>query len=297
MPSPTISVVNFSDLADNEVQDAIRAVNRQIQEDFAPIWGAVWDLRLHGSSFDASNPDTLSEEFVQGEAVLYIVDESHLPGAAGYHALNGREIPFGFVFVTDPNDWTVTLSHEALELIIDPTVNVLVPGPDPRPGRADNTVLHAYEVCDAVERTSYLIDGVRVSNFITQQWFFPDDAPGTRNDFLGVGVPSFDATPNSHLAFLDLNTGWVTYFGTAAMEVQPVCAARREMFDHERKRPDKTIEDGMAATLSRMIAEPPAILRDPPELRRLKRIAAVSRSIRRERTFANLGRRPEADAA
>ena len=180
MPFPTISVVNFSDLSDSDVQAAIRAVNRQIQEDFAPIWGAIWDLRLHGSSFDADDIDSLVEEYIQGEAVLYIVDQGHLPGAAGYHSINGREMPFGFVFVTDPDDWTVTLSHEALELIIDPTVNVLVPGPDPRPGRDNNTVLHAYEVCDAVERTSYLIDGVRVSNFITQQWFFPDDADAAR---------------------------------------------------------------------------------------------------------------------
>ena len=204
MPFPTISVVNFANLLDSDVQAAIRAVNRQIREDFAPIWGAVWDLRLHGSSFNADDIDSLVEEFVQGEAVLYIVDEGHLPGAAGYHAINGREMPYGFVFITDPNDWTVTLSHEALELIIDPTVNVMVPGPDPRPGGQNNIVLHAYEVCDAVERTSYLIDGVRISNFITQQWFFPDDASGTRNDFLGVGVSSFDATPNAISPFWTL---------------------------------------------------------------------------------------------
>lgn len=216
MPFPTISIVNFSVLEDDDVQTAIRAVNRQIREDFAPIWGTVWDLRLHGSSFDANDIDSLVEEFVQGEAVLYLVDQGHLPGAAGYHALNGREIPYGFVFVTNTNNWTVTLSHKALELIVDPTVNVLVPGPDPRPGQPNNIVLHTYEVCDAVERTSYFIDDVRVSNFITQQWFFPDDAPGTRNDFLGVGVASFGATPNSHLTFLDLATGWETILGQAA---------------------------------------------------------------------------------
>ena len=34
----------------------------------------------------------------------------------------------GFVFTNLP-DWTVTLSHEVLELIIDPTVNIFVPGP------------------------------------------------------------------------------------------------------------------------------------------------------------------------
>ena len=60
------------------------------------------DLRLHGSSFDPKDIASLVEEFVQGEAVLYIVEEGHLPGAAGYHAINGREMPYGFVFITDP---------------------------------------------------------------------------------------------------------------------------------------------------------------------------------------------------
>jgi hypothetical protein len=58
------------------------------------------------------------------------VNESTLPGALGYHFINAAEVPFGFVFVLDPNsnEWTITLSHEALEMIIDPTANVLVPG-------------------------------------------------------------------------------------------------------------------------------------------------------------------------
>ncbi len=282
MPFPTISVVNFSDRTDDVVQAAIRAVNRQIQEDFAPIWGAVWDLRLHGSSFDPNDIDSLVEEFIQGEAVLYLVDEAHLPGAAGYHAINGREMPYGFVFITDPNDWTVTLSHEALELIIDPTVNVMVPGPDPRPGGQNNTVLHAYEVCDAVERTSYLIDEIRVSNFITQQWFFPDDAPGTRNDFLGVGVPSFDATPNSHLAFFDFDQGWVTYFGQAASGVQPGFLARQARFEHERKRLGPEQEPAMIEVLQTVKSKPPIKVINDDARRRLDRLVAVTRSGRRQ---------------
>lgn len=48
---------------------------------------------------------------------------------------------------------------------------------------------HAQEVCDAVERTSSEIDGLRVSNLVTPEYFRPNDALRTRNDFLGVGVP------------------------------------------------------------------------------------------------------------
>ena len=278
MAFPTISVINFTrDLTDREVQEAIRAVNRQITEDFAPVWGAIWDLRLHASPFDLAELETVAEDPVQGEAVLYLVDESHLPGAAGYHAMNNAEKPYGFVFITDPNEWTVTLSHEALELIIDPTVNVLVPGPDPRPGQSVSQVLHAYEVCDAVEHTSYEIDGIRVSNFITQNWFVSGEAAGTRNDFLGVGVGSFGATKESHLAFFDLNTSsWETFFGVAR-ELSRACAVRQAEFEYDRPRPE---EESLMKLLNQLKADPPPFLRDLPR-ERLQIFDGVTRSGRR----------------
>lgn len=246
MSLPTMSVINFSSkLSDAEVQTAIRAVNRQILEDFAPIWGAAYSLRLHASDVDPIDEGTLTEEFVRGESVMYLVDNSTVPGALGYHDLNTKAIPVGFVFVLDADDWTTTLSHEVLELIIDPTVNILVPGPDPR--NPANVVLHTYEVCDAVERTSYFIDGIEVSNFITQSWFTPGEELGTRNDFLGVGVNSFDSTLNSHLAFYDLAANeWVTYFGTAAPVIH-MAAERAKACYHEPKlaRPDAEIQSAL----------------------------------------------------
>lgn len=243
MAGPTISVINFGNQLDDETaQKAIRAVNRQITEDFVPIWGSAWELALHASAADPLEPDSLEEESVRGDAVLYLVDESTLPGALGFHAINTAEIPFGFVFLLNDDDWTVTLSHEALEMIIDPTANVLVPGPDPRDPGAEKVVLHAYEVCDAVELTSYLIDGERVSNFITPNWFFAGDAPATRNDFLGVGVGSFGATSGSHLAFFDLQQGWREVIGerdTPKRKPTRSEAKRFRQFDSTRERPDE----------------------------------------------------------
>ena len=279
MAHPIISVVNFTTaLGDAEVQNAVRAVNRQISEDFASVWGSSWELRLHASSVDPSDPESLVEEPVHGEGVLYLVEESHLEGALGYHALNNKERPYGFVFMIAPDEWTTTLSHEALELIIDPTVNVLVPGPDPRPGQANNVVLHAYEVCDAVERTSYEIDGVRVSNFITQQWFFPGNAPGTRNDFLGVGVASFGATPGSHLAFFDLNTGsWEVVLGQQ-QAISKSSLARQEHFEHDRERPE---EARLLEVLERVRSNPPRQLRRRTDAG-LGQIHGITRTGRRQ---------------
>ena len=251
MSFPSISIINFStNLDDQQVQDAIRAVNRQITEDYLPVWGHGRILRLHAPTFDLSDEQTLANDPVRGESVIYLVNEATLEGALGFHSLNTLEIPFGFVFTEFSDDWTVTLSHEALELITDPTANILVPGPDPRdPDNANKVVLHAYESCDAVERTSYEIDGIRVSNFVTPTYFFPGDAPGTRNDFLGVGVPSFGATPGSHLAFFDLDANeWVTFFGE-----QPALLAaqvhRAKLFERDYpSRPGDEVLQGILAS-------------------------------------------------
>ena len=221
MEFPTISIINFSIKEPDEVQKVIRAVNRQVTEDFLPIWGSAYMLRLHGTGVTPAQPDDLIEEPVRGEAAIYLIDENTLPGALGFHSQNAREIPFGFVFADASDSWTVTLSHEVLELIIDPTVNIFVPGPDPR--NPNNIVLHTYEVCDAVEREEYEIDGVTVSDFVTPTYFSIGDAPGTRNDFLGVDLDSFGLTSGSHLAFYDLSENeFVTV--VAAKEAAPLKA-------------------------------------------------------------------------
>jgi len=214
MNHPDIAIVNFSSIPDRQVLHAIRSVNRQVMDDFLPIWGSAYVCQLHNTPFGLSSEEDMADEPVKAAGVIYLVDEAHLTGALGYHASNASEVPYGFVF-TDLGDWTITLSHEVLELIIDPTVNIFVPGPDPRfPGEPDRWLFHTYEVCDAVERTSYSIDGVEVSNFVTPQYFHDGDAAGTRNDFLGVGVASFGVTPGSHLGVIDPNTWeWDVIYG------------------------------------------------------------------------------------
>ena len=239
MSLPSISIINFSnDLSEQQIQEAIRAVNRQITEDFIPIWGSGRILRLHAATYDLADENTLADDPIRGESVLYIINEGSLPGALGYHALNALGRPYGFVFTESLEDWTVTLSHEALELIVDPTVNIFVPGSDPRDPQ--NTVLHTYEVCDAVERTIYEIDNIMVSNFITPTYFTEGDEAGTRNDFLGVGVESFRATQGSHLAFYDLSTNdWVTYYGASKPSLLAM-KKRAEKYEHDKpKRPEE----------------------------------------------------------
>lgn len=208
-----ISVINHTNgkLTDEELQVAIRAINRQIAHDFEPYWSLGAALRLEGRSETKPTKHSLAD--MRGDAVLYVWDQVDVDDALGYHDKNDRGIPFGFVFMDLSQEleepWSVTLSHEALELIGDPEANLLVVGPDP--GNRRRNVFHWYEMCDAVQAESYEVDGVMVSNFLLPLYFTSSDEKGGRNDFLGRSykgktLQSFGVNPGGYIGFYDPRT-------------------------------------------------------------------------------------------
>ena len=180
-----IAIINNSDgaLRDGDLQAGIRAVNRQMQYDFLPYWGFSAQLRLEGKR---GRDEKFDPADVRGDAVLYVLP---LKGDDddGFHTANLNGIPYGFVYLDLAKkldeDWSVTLSHEALELVGDPELNMLVKGPHPEEER---DVYHWFEMCDAVQDESYPIDGIKVSNFVLPLYFTSSDERGGRNDFLGT---------------------------------------------------------------------------------------------------------------
>jgi len=215
-----ISIVNHTRgrLKDEDVQAAIRAINRQIAHDFEPYWNMSAELRLEGPVTKRPAKVTLPE--LRGDAVLYLWDTVDPDGALGYHEANARGIPFGIVFIDLTEEleepWSVTLSHEALELIGDPAVNLLVAGP--HPGDQRKQVFHWYEMCDAVQAESYTVDGVNVSNFVLPLYFTHDTEPGSRNDFLGRrhkghALASFGINPGGYIGFFNPKTRKHETFG------------------------------------------------------------------------------------
>lgn len=153
----TIVLVNKSTVvSDADVQACAVALNTQLNRDFAPLWGvdgAVTSTKVVG----------------RGELPVYILDDSDQAGALGYHDDDPKLGPFGRVFArTDKRyglNWTITTSHEVLELAADPFVVGTA--------QVNATTFTALEVCDAVEADSdgYQIGGVWVSNFVTPDWF------------------------------------------------------------------------------------------------------------------------------
>lgn len=209
-----ISLVNFSSKPDAEVLHVVRAINRQLTEDFTPIWSWCARLRVEGAGRapdDSVQSLKQAPQDLRGDAIIYLWDRpADVDDALGYHEANNRGLPYGFVFTKLSEQlneaWSTTLSHEVLELVGDANANTFAAGPHPKD--PERLVFHWYEMCDAVQAESYDIDGVQVSNFVLPQYFTVGEQAGARNDFLnlkphGKPLPSFGINPGGYVGFFD----------------------------------------------------------------------------------------------
>ncbi len=136
-----VAIINASTaLHDGEVEAALPGLQTQIRRDFAPVWGVDADL-----SFVPGK-----QKPQPGSWWLAILDNTDEAGALGYHDLTNEGLPMGKVFAaTDKQyglSWTVTASHELLEMLGDPDINLSA-----FVQTGNNTAsLYSYEVCGPV---------------------------------------------------------------------------------------------------------------------------------------------------
>jgi hypothetical protein len=159
-----ISVINESTvLTDADVTPVVVALQQQVTNDFRPIWGTDVELKMVPQGTPAP----------AGSWQLVILDDSDQAGALGYHDLTPDGLPLGKAFAASDlkagTSWSVTASHELLEMLADPNINLTA-----FVQNANTTgTLYAYEVCDACEDDSfgYQINNVLVSDFVYPAWF------------------------------------------------------------------------------------------------------------------------------
>ena len=164
MLNTSVAVINASTvLRDDDVAAAVPALQKQVSEHLAAVWGI--DATLNFVQQGASPPG--------GTWWLTILDNSDQAGSVGYHDLTNEGLPLGKVFagsdMMNGYNWTVTASHELLEMLIDPDINRAVFIQD----ETGAGKLYAYEICDPCksDQYGYQIDGVLVSDFVFPSWF------------------------------------------------------------------------------------------------------------------------------
>lgn len=202
MANTKISFINrCSVLTDDQVAAALPALQAQVHSDFYPAWGVDADLSFVGSD----------QQPAPGTWWLTVFDNSDIAGALGYHDLTTEGMPLGKIFAqTDlqtGSQWTVTASHELLEMLGDPDINLTVFVQDQdRP----SGLLYAYEVCDACEADEfgYEIDGTLVSDFVYPAWFESFREPGsTQFDKQGAINAPFEILPGGYIGVFDVTSG------------------------------------------------------------------------------------------
>jgi len=118
-------------------------------------------------------------------------------------------LPMGKVFAASDlkagTSWTVTASHELLEMLGDPDIDLTV-----FVQKANTAgILYAYEVCDACEDDSlgYTIDNVLLSDFVYPAWF---------ESFRTEGSTQFDRMHKIQKPFQLLAGGYIGVFNVTA---------------------------------------------------------------------------------
>ena len=209
MANPIVAVVNHSTVVDqSQLTAAVTALQEQVSEHFEPRWNAGASLLVVDATGAGQarglRATELADQLPAGAWLLSILDDSDQAGALGYHELDATSTPVGKVFAKSDSEnnlsWTVTASHELLEMLGDPYANLC------GQTRADGTAV-AYARGDAVEDDSlgYRIGDVLVSDFVFPHWFIAG-SPGPW-DYGGHCTGPLQILPGGYIGVWDPATG------------------------------------------------------------------------------------------
>ena len=183
-----IAILNQSTLvADADVAAMTEAIATQIQFDAAPVWD-----RAPAAVVFYTDP-TAVPAGAHGIAIVDTIQDQP-KGVLGFHTEDQGGQLWGVVAAkpeldnggqVTTGDWSVssTLSHEVLEMFVDPNCNLWA-----NDGKGS---AYSLEVCDPVEAPTYAVSGVSVSNFVTPFWYDPLAPATAQFDKLGLLTAGF----------------------------------------------------------------------------------------------------------
>lgn len=218
MEQVRIAIVNRTTLLeDADVLPVVAAVQTQINEDFEPLWKVDAALGFVPKT-EAPPP---------GMWWIVLADSTSAAGTLGYHQWTAEGLPLSLVGVGTCVEynlpWSETVSHEALEMLVDPSASMMVMMPD-----GDHSTPR--EVCDACEgvASGYTVDGIAVSDFVTPAWFESWRPMGSAQfDYMQRINDPFLILPGGYMQLYSKESGWTMV--TARRE--PTAPTRGELLD------------------------------------------------------------------
>lgn len=165
----------------------IAAMQKYIDDFVVPVWGTPAKL-------------IKTDGFQKGAWAMVFLDDADQADALAYHDLTPDGFPISKVFVrtTIQNGdlVSVSASHELVEMLVDPAINMMTTGPNPK-------LVYAYESADPVEALSFEVDGIPMSDFVYPSYF---------EAFHPAGSVRFDQMQKVNKPFQILSGGYQIIF-------------------------------------------------------------------------------------
>jgi hypothetical protein len=171
----------------SELTTVAAAIQKQIARDLSLYWDVQGTI----------TPFVRLEDVPAGYWPILVRDDIH-EDAAGLHCdQNGQPL----ALVTSGPGWSITASHEALEMLVDPFGNRTVAGPSPKTdqGRVEFLV----EVADPIGESTYTVNDIKVSDFYTPRYFDPVPASGIQYCYTGRISGPRQLLPDGYLTWHD----------------------------------------------------------------------------------------------
>jgi len=209
---PTIACFNKAKTALGvDFNALIAAMQVFVDIHIAPVWGAPAKL-------------VKSTGFVKGAWAMVFLDNADQPGALAYHDLTPDGLPQSKVFVKTTLDnkdlVSVSASHELVEMLVDPAINLMTTGPDAK-------VMYAYETADPVEQLSFKVNGIPMTDFVYPAYF---------EIFHKAGSVQFDRLKKVKKPFQILSGGYQIVFKNGNWSQIFGSASKKKSFDREDRR-------------------------------------------------------------
>jgi hypothetical protein len=176
-----------------ELSGVAAALQKQATRDLGPIW----QVESTVTAFQRL------EDLPLDYWPVIIKDDIGDPSAAGYHEdKNGQP----FALVQYSKGWTLTASHEVVEMLVDPFGRRMVAGNSPvqKQGRV-RFLVEACDPCEA-ETYAYRINGILVSDFYTPHYFDPTRSTGVRYSFTNAITEPKQVLKGGYLSWYDSET-------------------------------------------------------------------------------------------
>ncbi len=208
-----VAVVSLtSEVSTRNLMQAAAALQKQVTRDFTPSWGipatvdAFEDLASVPSDYYHvvvfGDPRELADQLdveIGEDRAAALMTRFEREALQGIHLNAFTRQPFALVAASET--WTVSLSHEVLELLADPFGNRLIAAAHPL--NPSQRVKYLLEVCDPCLSAWYPVNGVPVSDFFTPRYFDPVRVDAIRYSYTGALEYPLHILDNGYLTWID----------------------------------------------------------------------------------------------